>query len=579
MRLQIVGPALAAISLAAAFAAPALKADEKPNSIAPDDAGASTAFSFQDELGLLKAAAARGDARAQGIISLLWQRAGNGLSDKEAAVGAARSSADVGNPFGQYALARLYSDGLIRKNPAEAAQLGRTAFDGLKRYTEAGDAWARVFEGELLDLGLGIARDHHAAVDRYRDAAENNSNVVAKLDMRTAPAAIDKRNVNRRAPTVGPLKVLILGDSMSLCGFGNRLDRRFRNDRRVTSAFTYMACGTTPLSWIETNQTRAARALCGFWSIESTARGSMPAVIRDLYGPGGKVPKAHPVPNVEKRLETVLPDILLIQTGTNLLGLFGNGQIVRPEQHGPALRKQIAPFLLAAARSRAPLRKIYWVASPTSGRVSREVQDFILAEIQGLAGPAVTVIDSRNLVSYPYREMKADKEHFVGTEMDEWADKVFAVVEQDMVALSLLAAVEAPRLSGRLITSEEAAPPPPPVEFIELQAKLAFKSHPLSLQELLPYQESFVAYVYDVERILAGHYDGKRMLVMHPAHINLKSQPLNFQLGQSYKLEVRELKGSPWETIKSRDDSDAIELSPYVRIEDDTLLEERRGKQ
>ena len=579
MRLRVVRFALVAFYLPVALTAIALQAEENINSSAPGDAEASAAFPFQAELAVLRTAAERGDARAQGIMSLLWQRAGNGSTDIDAAIAAARTSAHLGSPFGQYALARLYSDGVIRKNRSEAANLGRKAFDGLKRYADAGDVWAKVFGGELLELGLGITRNREDAIDWYRDAAEK-SNVVAKWDMRTNPSAEDKRIANPRASIHGTLKVLTLGDSMSLCGFGKRLDQRFRHDRRVVSVFTYMACGTTPLSWIERNQTRAAKALCGFWSIESTARAKAPAVVKDLYGPAGEIPKAHPVPNVEKLLETILPDILVIQSGTNLLSLFGNGQIVQPEQHESMLRKQISPFLVAAAGSRAPLRKIYWVASPTSGRVSKAVQDFILAEVRALVGPAVTVIDSRNLVSYPYRQMKADKEHFVGPQMDEWADKVYDIVDQDMVALSLLAATKGALPPKALITKEEPQPEAPPTEVLEFKGKLTFKSHPLSLQELLPYQDSFVAYVYDVEEIFAGRYDGNRMLLMHPAHINLKGQSLdNFQMGKSYKFQVRELKGSPWETIKSRDESDAIDLQPYIRIEDDALLQKRMIKQ
>src|SRR6516165_9213890 len=47
------------------------------------------------------------------------------------------------------------------------------------------------------------------------------------------------------------LTVLVLGDSLSLCGFGKSLDQRFRSDAQVKSAFTYMACGTIPVSWLK----------------------------------------------------------------------------------------------------------------------------------------------------------------------------------------------------------------------------------------------------------------------------------------------------------------------------------------
>jgi hypothetical protein len=55
----------------------------------------------------------------------------------------------------------------------------------------------------------------------------------------TAPA-VSSRGAN----------VLILGDSLALCGFGKRLDERFRQSPNVKATFTYLACGTNPLSWL-----------------------------------------------------------------------------------------------------------------------------------------------------------------------------------------------------------------------------------------------------------------------------------------------------------------------------------------
>src|SRR6266480_4405361 len=47
------------------------------------------------------------------------------------------------------------------------------------------------------------------------------------------------------------LTVLILGDSLGLCGFSKRLDQKFRADPRVKSVFTYCTCGMNPMSWVK----------------------------------------------------------------------------------------------------------------------------------------------------------------------------------------------------------------------------------------------------------------------------------------------------------------------------------------
>ena len=86
----------------------------------------------------------------------------------------------------------------------------------------------------------------------------------------------------------------------------------------------------------------------------------------------------------------------------------------------------------------------------------------------------------------------------------------------------------------------------------------------------MPYQEFLVGFVYDVEQVISGQYGEKQILVMHPAYIGLKPQPLEkLRIGRSYELQLRPLDGSIWSTIKSKDDSGRIELEPYIRVQDE----------
>ncbi len=88
------------------------------------------------------------------------------------------------------------------------------------------------------------------------------------------------------------MNVLILGDSLALCGFGKRLDERFRNDPRVNATFTYMTCGTNPLSWLKEKPYTKVKTQCGYWAIESGP--AEPRVVEDVYGmTAGHMPKAH----------------------------------------------------------------------------------------------------------------------------------------------------------------------------------------------------------------------------------------------------------------------------------------------
>jgi len=373
------------------------------------------------------------------------------------------------------------------------------------------------------------------------------------------------------APSEG-VNVLILGDSLALCGFGKRLDTRFRKDPRVKATYTYIACGTNPLSWLKERPYTSIKTHCGFVSIESNGSGR-PREVQDVYGMRrGHVPIPHAVPKLEDLVASLRPDILIMQTGTNLFDLFPDRKTVVPNRHGPKLRSYLVPFINKAVRTPSTLRKIYWVASPTSGRVSKEIQDFVVGQIRADIGSLAHVIDSRTLVPYPYRQMEPDKEHFIGEDMDLWADKVFDVVEHDLASQPFAAlkplSENVPALAG---AQEQPTPPAEKAkdQTLKLKAKLISKTEPIPLNELLPYQEYLVGYVYEINRIVAGQYSENQILVMHPAYIGLRKQRLRYRVGKTYKMQLRELDETVWKTVKSKDDSGLINLQPYIRIQDE----------
>jgi len=366
------------------------------------------------------------------------------------------------------------------------------------------------------------------------------------------------------------LTVLILGDSLGLCGFSKRLDQKFRADPRVKSVFTYCTCGTNPLSWLKEKPFTHIQTHCGYWSIESQSGSHAVKEQRDTYGePSGHRPTSHTVPKLDDLLATIQPDILVMQTGSNLFGLFSGREKVKPDRDGPVLRKYMVPFVKKAITPPSKLRKIYWIAPPISGRVSGEVQEFVFEQTQKGIGSVTDVIDSRKLISYPYKHMEPDKEHFIGEDMIKWADKVWAEIDRDLSAQSWS---DVRPLSESIAKLAPMAAPSatPAAASLVLKGKLVSKTKPIQKEELLPYQEFLVGFVYDVEEVTSGQYGEKQILVMHPAYIGLQPQSLEkFRVGRSYELQLRTLEGSLWSTIKSKDDSGRIELEPYIRVQDE----------
>ena len=364
--------------------------------------------------------------------------------------------------------------------------------------------------------------------------------------------------------------VLILGDSLGLCGFSKRLDEKFRADPRVRSVFTYCTCGTNPLSWLKEKPYAHVQTHCGYWSVESRPDSHAFKELRDTYGtPNGHRPTSHTVPKLDNLLAAIQPDILVMQTGSNLFGLFSGREKVKPDRDGPMLRKYLVPFVKRAITPPSKLRKIYWVAPPTSGRVSGEVQEFVFNQTQRDIGSVAHLIDSRKLISYPYKHMEPDKEHFVGEDMNKWADKVWGDIDRDLSAQSWS---DVRPLSESIAKLAPVAAPSatPATASLILKAKLVSKTKPIQKEELLPYREFLVGFVYDVEEVTAGEYGEKQILVMHPAYISLQPQSLGkFQIGRTYELKLRPLDGSIWSTVKSKDDSGRIELEPYIRVQDE----------
>lgn len=383
--------------------------------------------------------------------------------------------------------------------------------------------------------------------------------------------------------TENGVTVLFLGDSLSLCGFGKRFDDELRHFAGVKALYTYMACATQPLSWLKMAPYTNVKTRCGFWSIESSANSADPRQLEDVYGMRrGWTPRAHPVPKLEDLLEQIRPDVLIIQTGGNLFDLFPDHKTVRPERDASELKKFIVPFLQRAISPSSSLKKIYWVASPVSGRVSQQVQDFVVEQVHNFFGPAAMVIDSRTLIHYPYRHMEHDHEHFIGEDMDTWADKVFEIVQKDLSSTSVASlkplSESFPQLAVAMETPRTPAPAASPGKGqaqsengeIQVLARLKFKSKPMKKNEFLPYQESLVGFVYDIDTVLAGKYDESQILVMHPAYIGLRRQPLRkYRIGRTYKLRLRELEQTPWSTVKRRDQSGRIDLEPYIKLEDE----------
>lgn len=367
------------------------------------------------------------------------------------------------------------------------------------------------------------------------------------------------------SPEVSLNSVLILGDSMALCGFGPRLDGLFRS-AGVPSVNTYMACGTQPLSWTMLKSYANAQSRCGFWSIETGPSG--PVSMQDTYGmQRGHRPSSYPVPKIEDLLLKCRPDIVVVQLGNNLFDLLKGRDKSRK---AAVLEPFIMPFLTRIAEAVPAVRRLYWVAPPTCGVISMQAQDLLVEKLRNCAGPTMRVIDSRRLIDYPYRHLQPDKQHFFGEDMRLWADGVYEIISNDLA--------DDPLSRGKgLLVSSGVKPEEREINAgdatLIVQCSLEKIGTPFRHEEIAPYNESLVAFVYRVHRVLKGTFTGSQLVVLHLAHVAGKRQSMNgFHLGQRRILRLLPVDQTPWATLKARDDPRFLELDRFILEADHSKL-------
>lgn len=406
--------------------------------------------------------------------------------------------------------------------------------------------------------GNAVASSHPPANLTRRQFIQGTGAALISLAIPTVLAQV---------PHSKPSSVLIIGDSMSLCGFGQQLDKLFRA-AGYGLVNTYMACGTNPLSWTTLKGFQSAKTKCGFSKIESRP-GQTPLVFQDTYGMSrGHRPASYNVPKIENLIAACRPEILVVQLGNNLFDLLKGGNFAKMPS---LLQPYLGQFLARVVGESSPVRRVYWVAPPVCERITKESHDILVETIKTQNSDWLRVIDSRLLIQYPYRNLQPDRQHFFGSDMTVWADGVFQIIQQDLSNSSLPPpAAPAPIM--------QPAPPPTPNEVkiepsLIVWARLEKKVDPYTLEEIAPYHESLVAYVYRVLRIYQGQCSAKRIVVLRPAHIDGAPLPLSkYQPYQASKLHLIPVEETRWATLKAKENPGSEELDRFICEEDHNLL-------
>jgi hypothetical protein len=217
----------------------------------------------------------------------------------------------------------------------------------------------------------------------------------------------------KASPPPPPPKVLVIGDSLSVSGFGEavRAHLEYRFGRQNLAFFA--SCGSSPENWLRNEPVFHTR--CGYREKTLTSD-----IYRDYHN--GRRPPAVATPKIETLIERYKPTIVIVQLGTNWMD-----QTLSDNQ----IRAILARFVSAAHRGST--RKMIWIGPPDSSRFSK-VQNRIYRLIQQSVWRSDPVIDSRRFTRYVLGKTGGDGVHYNRESGEAWARPVIASIDQVLAA-------------------------------------------------------------------------------------------------------------------------------------------------
>jgi hypothetical protein len=294
---------------------------------------------------------------------------------------------------------------------------------------------------------------------------------------------------------------------MSMGEFGKVFDNQLRE--AGFEVYTYVAGGATPYYWLE--RFKPIGSDIGFWSRTPKADSRKRYIKR--------------VPKVEHLITEHRPDIVVVQTGTNLYASL------RSKRRAKADNVRLVAGLCAdmAAVSTDGSRKLFWIAPPKS-HVERYPED-LQKEMESIMESAVTpygeIFKSRDVTEFVDPYPKTDGIHYGAEDARDWAKKTagrfvnFAGVRSREETRPPEPLPKEEKSSGASnppgLQIRRAVPVDPGgVKWGEIDVTLRLKRKTeLPPMKEITYQSANVLYEYEVLKVNRGYYPYDTLNVAH----------------------------------------------------------------
>jgi len=242
-----------------------------------------------------------------------------------------------------------------------------------------------------------------------RTSASGFLEVTADSSSRYLP---EKRTVAfpRLAP---PVKVLLIGDSLSFGPFGEALEGYLRQRFDASDICVFASCGSSPEHWIKTSP--VFMTPCGY-------RESTPAGAWKEDFANGRRPRPSRTPKIPEIIARFSPRMVVVQLGTNWM----DGLPATVVQEGAAYKQIIREFIKELRAQSPPPARIVWVMPPESSKYSATVKEEVDRWINECAKElGFQTISSRRITKkYVPGKTGDDGIHYGEAEAGKWAQGV-----------------------------------------------------------------------------------------------------------------------------------------------------------
>lgn len=210
-------------------------------------------------------------------------------------------------------------------------------------------------------------------------------------------------------------RVLMVGDSLTVGPFGDRMQQWLQTSLGPQRVFIYGACGASPEHWLAATQPFIAP--CGY-------RETTPQTNRLEKHRAGRRPARVATPKIEQLIAAHQPQIVIVQLGTNHFDTLAS----EGREAIPTLEAIYDEFSRALRRPGSSVRMVIWITPPDSAKfpdwVEKEVTRLITANNRKHRYGTI-----RSETHYIMGESGADGVHYNEKAADLWVAPVIQKID------------------------------------------------------------------------------------------------------------------------------------------------------